>query len=122
MVESPEYARYRSDVAVLVEIGRQFAAQLPYLDVMLPRHLVEAAIAAWDRDEEGTVGDETAEQRRVRHLAGDLALLGLAFSDPTRPTPAPSTHVRAAGDEVAVRLPVAHVAAAVIASVESAEA
>jgi hypothetical protein len=52
---------------------------MPVIEVRLPSRLAARAVAAWNRDEEGPVGPETREQEYIRHLAGDLALLGLAI-------------------------------------------
>jgi hypothetical protein len=56
--------------------------------------LARAAVAAWQRDDEGEPEPESYEQRVLRHRAGALALIGLAVED----------QGRAEGDEVVVDL------------------
>jgi hypothetical protein len=74
------------DSQVLQEIGRFFDNQGSLaMEVRLSRSLAEAALAAWERDDEvATVGDltrvETPEEKRLRHRAGTLALIGLELS------------------------------------------
>ncbi|GAA4231603.1 hypothetical protein FHR32_003526 [Streptosporangium album] len=106
MDESPEYIRYRQDSAVLAEIGRFLDPQVARLTVRLSGDLARAAAAAWDRDEEGEAGEETAEQARVRDRAASLALIGLAVSD----------RGVASGEEIVVDLDVTEVAAALLAA------
>ncbi|MET8382840.1 hypothetical protein ABZV14_07530 [Streptosporangium canum] len=106
MDESQEYTRYRQDSAVLAEIGRFLDPQVARLTVRLSGDLARAAVAAWDRDEEGEAGEETVEQARVRDRAASLALIGLAVAD--RGT--------ASGDEIVVELDVTEVAAALLAA------
>ena len=105
MAVLPEYRRYRDDAAVLVEIGQHLASVVPFVDVTLPAKMVDAAIAAWNRDEDGPAIEESDEQRHLRGYAADLALLGLVLSE----------RGRCVGDQVTVRLPVAHFAAAIVA-------
>ncbi|GAB3950914.1 hypothetical protein GCM10027614_52070 [Micromonospora vulcania] len=69
----------------------------------LPKGLAAAAVAAWERDEEGPIAEETCGQARSRLRAGEFALLGLAISQSGR----------SSGDAVIVRLPAAQFAAAV---------
>src|SRR5512142_2621024 len=106
MAEPPEYQRYRDDEPVLAEVGRHLASLVPFIDVTLPATLADAAIAAWNRDEDGPAIEESDEQRRLRGRAADLALLGRVVSE----------RGRHAGGEVMVRLPVVHFAAAIAAA------
>lgn len=108
MAEPPEYSRYRQDVGVLRSIGAHLASDIPYVECTIPGDLAAAAVAAWERDEEGPIVEETSAQTRSRLRAGDLALLGLAVSRSGSP-----------GDPVVLRLPVAQFAAAVEAWSES---
>jgi len=53
------------------------------VEVRLPRRFVEAALAAWkadDANDSDTVG-ETLDDRRARHRAGTLALIGLELTE-----------------------------------------
>ena len=79
---------------------------MPFIDVTLPGELVDAAIAAWNRDEDAPAIEESDRQRHLRDRATDLALLGLALSE----------RGRRAGDEVIVGLPIARFAAAIVAA------
>lgn len=77
--------RYRRDATVLAELGVVLAAGgLPTVEVRVPAALADTAVAAWDRDETDH-GDlpyaESPEQRRDRHRAGALALVGLAITE-----------------------------------------
>ena len=74
---SDEYARYGQDAETLAAIGAALRGQSPEL-VTLPADLADAAVAAWQRDEQEPVGDETPEQRRLRQAAATVALIGLA--------------------------------------------
>jgi len=73
---------YQRDSRVLAEIGRCLVqAPLPKIEVRLPRHLAEQAVAAWERDDGGSKDDqEPDEQRRQRHRAATLALIGLSIT------------------------------------------
>ncbi|OXM55750.1 hypothetical protein [Amycolatopsis alba] len=81
MNEQGQYGRYREDSKVLAAIGACVDTQVTRLTVRLPKALAEAAVAAWDRDELGDIGEETHEQYALRDRAGDLALIGLAISE-----------------------------------------
>ncbi|MGV9266115.1 hypothetical protein ACWDRR_15805 [Kitasatospora sp. NPDC003701] len=106
MVDEEQYVRYREDSKVLAAIGEHVDAQVGRVTVRLPRAVAEAAVAAWERDELGEIGEETHEQYELRDQAGDLALIGLAISDDGRWE----------GEEVVVDLPVGSAGAAVRAS------
>jgi hypothetical protein len=87
----------------LGEIGRRLERlPLPDVEVRLPRVLAEAAARAWGREDLDDV-NETPEQRRARHRAGTLALIGLAIKE----------RGRWDGDEVVVPLNAGLVALAV---------
>jgi hypothetical protein len=87
---------WREDALALGEVGEVWAAaDLPRIEVRLPRALAERAVAAWERDDdEGLLGTETFEQRTLRHRAGTLALIGLGVTE----------RGRWEGDEVVVEL------------------
>ncbi|NRQ31500.1 hypothetical protein HII36_06545 [Nonomuraea sp. NN258] len=113
MEESAQYARYRRDGAVLAEIGRRLEPQVSRLPVRIPGDLAAAAVAAWERDEPGDLGDlrgETHEQRGVRDQAGALALIGLAITE---------RGTAVDGDAVLVELDVTEIAAALTAALEA---
>ncbi|MFI5685407.1 hypothetical protein [Streptomyces sp. NPDC051636] len=80
MADQQQYVRYREDSKVLAAIGAHVDAQVGRVTVRLPRAVAEAAVAAWDRDELGGLGDETHEQYALRDQAAELALIGLAIS------------------------------------------
>ncbi|WP_035858100.1 hypothetical protein [Kitasatospora cheerisanensis] len=106
MNDQGQYVRYREDSKVLAAIGVCVDAQVAPITVRLPKALAEAAVAAWDREELGGLGEETHEQYALRDRAAELAFIGLAIS----------RHGRWEGDEVVVELDVASVGAAVRAS------
>ena len=67
------------------------------MEVRLPAELARQAVAAWARDDTvPLVGPEPLADRRTRHLAGTLALIGLTVTE----------RGRTEGDEVVVALPV----------------
>lgn len=81
MAESGAQRRYRDDESALVAIGRALGhVELPTVQVRIPRLLAEQAVAAWDRDENEPVAEESLEQRIHRHRAGVLALIGLTIA------------------------------------------
>jgi hypothetical protein len=86
---------YRADAEVLGQLGEVLAqAELPRIEVRLPRLVAESAVAAWEREDGEGVDPETFEQRVQRHRAGTLALIGLSIVNAGRWE----------GDEVAVAL------------------
>jgi hypothetical protein len=96
-MEETEWQRqYRDDAQVLGELGWSLArAELPAMEVRLPRALGERAVAAWERaGDEGPLDSENYEQRVLRHRAGTLGLIGLSIVERGRPD----------GDEVVVWL------------------
>ncbi len=84
MDESRWQKMYREEAAVLGKIGQQLlGAEMPQIEVRLPRDVAEAAVAAWERDDDESAGpiSETFEQRVVRSRAASLSLIGLAISE-----------------------------------------
>ncbi|MFF5228567.1 hypothetical protein [Dactylosporangium sp. NPDC000521] len=51
------------------------------ISVRLPRSLAEPAVAAWNRDEPGGIGEESREEFELRDDAAELAWIGLAISE-----------------------------------------
>jgi hypothetical protein len=74
---SDEYARYQHDAETLAAIGGALRGQSPE-SVTLPADLADAAVAAWQRDEQAPVEAETPEQRHLRQAASTVALIGLS--------------------------------------------
>lgn len=87
-----------TEAAALAEVGAVLrAASLPPVEVRLPVELAQRAVAAWERDDTMPLVDpEPLADRRTRHLAGTLALIGLAIQERGEQD----------GDEVVVPLPV----------------
>ena len=97
MDESRSQRLYREEAAVLGKIGQVLAgAEMPQIEVRLPRDVAEAAVAAWKRDDDESAGPtfETFDQRVVRSRAASLSLIGLAISE----------HGRWTDDDVVVAL------------------
>ena len=57
---------------------------LPRITVRLPSALAQAALEAWQDDDEGGPDPENYEQRAIRHRAATLALIGLAVEQTGR--------------------------------------
>lgn len=112
VADPPRYALYREDAKLLAAIGEHVDAQVDRVTVRLPGALARAAVAAWDRDDEGDLDEETREQYELRGQAGDLALIGLAVSE----------RGRWEGEEVVVDLFVNLAGAALLAHIEAAGA
>ncbi|MDO3647726.1 hypothetical protein [Nocardia mangyaensis] len=106
MTEQEAHARYVDDSNVLAAIGEWIAPLVQRVSVRLPLALAEAAVAAWNRDETGEIGEETPDQYALRDRAAELALIGLAISE----------RGQLDGDHVAVELHPASVAAAILAA------
>lgn len=87
-----------AEAAALAELGATLReADLAPVTVRIPSELAARAVAAWTRDDTVPLVDpEPLADRTTRHLAGTLALIGLAISERGRP----------AGDDVVVDLPV----------------
>jgi hypothetical protein len=83
MSETRLQARYREDARALIEIGRVLVqTKLPTVEVRIPAQLADQAVAAWEReDDERPAESETHEQKRQRHRAGTLALIGLSIAE-----------------------------------------
>ena len=80
MVDTETQAQYRRDASVLAALGSQFLRmKLPNVEVQVPRALADKAVAAWERDEEGSLDPEDLAQRIARHRAASLALIGLSI-------------------------------------------
>jgi hypothetical protein len=78
MGSNADYEQWGKDCAVLAAVGQRLFDQSPKVRVGIPSALAEAALRAWQRDEAGDLpGHETNSQRRVRHGAGVMALIGL---------------------------------------------
>ena len=97
-----QYERYRNDQTALAAIGAHLEPQVSRIRVRLPRSLAELAVAAWNREELGQIGEESREEYELRNDAAELALIGLAISE------------RGVwdGPEATVDLDVVHIAAA----------
>jgi hypothetical protein len=96
------YQRYQQDRTVLAAIGARLDPQVSRISVRLPQAMAELAVAAWNREEPGGIGEESREEYELRVDAAELALIGLAIS---------SRGVQD-GEEVVVDLDVVQIAAA----------
>jgi hypothetical protein len=95
MEETNEQRVWREEAHALAQIGAVLAqADLPTITVRLPAELARAAVAAWEREDEGELEAESFEQRVIRHRAGSFALIGLAVQE----------RGRADGDDIVVDL------------------
>ena len=65
---------------MLAAIGAHLDPQTGRVNVRLPRSVAEAAVAAWDREELGGIGEESREECDLRDDAAELALIGLAIT------------------------------------------
>ncbi|MFI5526966.1 GNAT family N-acetyltransferase [Kitasatospora sp. NPDC051853] len=106
MVDQEQYVRYREDAKVLAAIGEHVEAQVGRVTVQLPKDVADAAVAAWERDEEGGRAAESHEEFIARDRAAELAFIGLAISE----------RGRREGEDVVVDLDVASAGAALRAS------
>jgi hypothetical protein len=110
MTDTARQARYRADAQALAAIGDHLAnAKIAPVEVRLPRGLADAAVAAWEWDDEGQLDAEDLDQRTQRHRAGALALIGLSITQ----------HGAADGDEIVVELSPELIGEAFIASDET---
>lgn len=76
------YRAWAHDSEILAEIGREMFLQPTKITVRIPRQLAEQARAAWERDYyEGPLPVEDNEQKKVRHRAGMLGLIGLSVQE-----------------------------------------
>jgi hypothetical protein len=104
LLRSEQQRQWRQDAQVLAEPGRTLAGTaMPAVEVRIPRHLAEQALAAWRRDDDAPDADESQEQRVYRRRAGALALIGLSIRE----------HGTNVADDVVVDLAADLVAAAV---------
>jgi len=71
---------WAKDADLLVRIGREIDKQKLEVTVTLPRALAVSAVRSWDRDFDEDVvlntAKETPSQRRKRHRAGTVGLIG----------------------------------------------
>ncbi|MEU7904319.1 hypothetical protein [Actinoplanes sp. NPDC049118] len=81
MDDREQYLRYRHDRIALAAIGARLESQVSRVSVRLPRSLAESAVAAWNREELGGIGEESREEYELRDDAAELALIGLAISE-----------------------------------------
>jgi hypothetical protein len=82
MVDEERCEVWHDDARVLAEVGRQLSTQPTRVQVRLSRALAAAGRSAWERDaDERPLPAETAEQRRVRHRAGTMGLIGLCIEN-----------------------------------------
>jgi hypothetical protein len=101
-----QYLRYRQDRTVLATIGARLDPQVSRISVRLPQSVAELAVAAWNREDPGEIGEETREEHELRADAADLALIGLAISSRGVPD----------GEDIVVELDVVQIAAALLAA------
>ncbi|MEY9962753.1 hypothetical protein ABIA33_000779 [Streptacidiphilus sp. MAP12-16] len=80
MEDREQYVRYQHDRIVLAAIGVHLDPQISRISVRLPRSVAESAVAAWDREELGGIGEESREEYELRDDAAELALIGLAIT------------------------------------------
>ncbi|MFF2793192.1 hypothetical protein ACFVT6_41720 [Streptomyces sp. NPDC058049] len=80
MEDREQYVRYQQDRAVLASIGAHLDSQISQVSVRLPRSVAKSAVAAWDREELGGIGEESREEYELRVDAAELAFIGLAIS------------------------------------------
>lgn len=102
-----------TEAATLAELGELLRkADLPPVVVRLPTELARRAVEAWERDDVVPLVDpEPLADRRTRHLAGMLALIGLTIKERGRPE----------GDAVLVALPVEFAGIAMDAALDGAD-
>lgn len=79
------YDRWENDGVDLALIGAAFYEQDTKVRVQLPRELADSALAAWRREDEDSEDlhshDETLAEKRIRHRAGTLALIGASLEN-----------------------------------------
>lgn len=75
-------AKWASDAATLAEVGKVWYNANLHVEVSVPAELAQRATEAWEDDESEEIAEfETAVERRQRHYAGALALIGLQISE-----------------------------------------
>lgn len=97
MAETKWQSLYRQEAETLGKIGKLLLrAEMPRIEVRLPHGLAEAAVAAWESEDDESAGshEETCEQRLIRYRAAALSLIGLSITE----------RGRWEGDEVIVAL------------------
>jgi hypothetical protein len=79
------YEVWASDAEVLAQIGRHVSDQSTKVKVRLPNALAQLALASWQRaDDDEPHASETPEQRKTRHKAATLGLIGLSIESESR--------------------------------------
>jgi len=77
-----ERLRYALDEQMLVRLGYELMSQGPSHVVVVSEEVAEAAMAAWEREEDGpSAPDLTLAEKRTRDAAATLALIGLGLSE-----------------------------------------
>ena len=95
MTDTERQATYRAHARTLAAIGDHLAnLQMAPVEVRFPSALANAAVSAWEWDDEGQLDAEDLDQRTQRHHASALALIGLSIT----------ARGRFEGDEVIVDL------------------
>ena len=86
MTESERQKIYRHEAELLGQLGAELVrVELPRVEVSVPKALAEAAVAAWERDDDEPLESETFEQRVQRHRAAAFSLIGLEIAERGRP-------------------------------------
>ncbi len=79
------YERWENDGVDLALIGAALYEQDTKVRVRLPRELADAALAAWQREDEDSddlhTHEESESEKRIRHRAGTLALIGSSLEN-----------------------------------------
>jgi hypothetical protein len=81
VIEKRVRGRWAKDAVLLAKLGRHLEPQTPEVKVRLPRHLVVRAIARWNRnDPDFDFKRENRADKRTRHRAGSIGLIGYSLS------------------------------------------
>jgi hypothetical protein len=72
---------WAADAALLAQIGQALSKQPTKIRVVLPRQLADAAVAAWERDD----NDVPLAADANRDAAASLALIGLSITETGEP-------------------------------------
>ncbi len=79
------YDRWENDGVDLALIGAALHEQSTKVEVRLSRELADAALAAWQREDEDSEDlhnhEESETERQVRRRAGTLALIGASLEN-----------------------------------------
>ena len=79
---SADHRWWSSDSDVLARIGSSLDEKDPSLTVLIPTHLADAAVQAWERDDiDEQPLSRSPNEERERHDAAALALIGLAITE-----------------------------------------